>query len=672
MTTHNGKSPVDLITKVALRIFLGGERARVRERARPKLLRAVRRSYLRATDAQKKVILDAVLALEARKIPRAPPVLVRWLSFELGGPGLVAWAIAHHPKAASKLGADALLRLITDWTDKQKPTVQSALLKAGVRYGVGVVKAADEALIRQTLGQLLSDKEEPMATTFRIDPRGLPANFIGEAAYVKAVLDELVGNFGMKPDDQITHVAVTGLLLLNEQFDPKATGFTDAVEQAWRELLRKTKDYAGNSVPNREIFKFIIDNIPTLPGRGGNTPVIFYQEVGSVGRFVIKGATEVPLGHPNFLTQVRLGLDNYVAGTPLFDSLELPPLTGDGGTDVEVEADNVRAVALVYAAQQLEEMRMFGVVDRITELFYNGLLPIGFDAGGRSIDNYYWDREDRMKESERRMIYSRVLGTPGGDVAKEVQPNTQFEGLFMRFLGSLAEYDRQQRISDIIERRRPQNLTAEYVRKAGRDLAANLSLYGWGGTHFAARRLNNHIATALDILKQPSIQKAYGVNNPYQLIERVCATEFNFTPNVVKHRTMADSGKKIMDIVAKYAKAWSNTGSGTLFEEPVFDPNNQLVQRFDIPKEDRDQLILQTQYWLAVNGIKDDQVDKLSEPEVSVYAPSIPSIGHVGANGKANGGGNDGMERIKQMVSQGQVPSLDQLQQIITGGKVGV
>ncbi|MFL6331784.1 MAG: hypothetical protein ACJ754_00410 [Pyrinomonadaceae bacterium] len=271
------------------------------------------------------------------------------------------------------------------------------------------------------------------------------------------------------------------------------------------------------------------------------------------------------------------------------------------------------------------------------------------------------------------MVYSRLLGAPGGDVSKEVQPNTQFESLFMRFLGSLAEYDRQQRISDIIERRRPQNLTAEYVREAGRILAANLSLYGWGGAHFAARRLNSHIGTALDILKQPSIQKAYGVNNPYQLIERVCATEFNFTPNVVKNRTMADSGKKIMDIVAKYASAWSSTNGRSLFEEPSDGSGSAPSTRFDIPQTDRDALILQTQYWLAVNGIKDDQVDKLSEPEVGPYLPSIPSINRGGATGAAgNGSGGDGMERIRQMVSQGQVPSLDQLQQIITGaGKVG-
>jgi hypothetical protein len=314
-------------------------------------------------------------------------------------------------------------------------------------------------------------------------------------------------------------------------------------------------------------------------------------------------------------------------------------------------------------------MRMFHVVDRITEIFMNGQLPIGFDSGGRALDTYYWDREDRLNEAERRMVYSRVLGAAGGMVSKEVQPNTQFDSLWIRFLSSLAEFDRQQRVDEIIATRtvRPQNLTGEYVRKAGRDLAANLSLYGWGGTHFSARRLNGHIATALDILNQPSIQKSYGVTNPYQLIERVASAEFGVTPNIVRLRTMADAGNKILNIVAKYHNVWTRSNGQPLFEEPAF--NGDGVIPGDISLADRNELMNQTQFWLAVNGIKDDQVGKLSQPEQAKYEPSIPTFAGMlpGSNGASSNGkvGADTVERLKQMVLQGQAPSLDQLKQLL-------
>src|SRR5262249_5324124 len=235
-------------------------------------------------------------------------------------------------------------------------------------------------------------------------------------------------------------------------------------------------------------------------------------------------------------------------------------------------------------------------------------------------------------------------------------------------------FDRQQRVDEIIATRgaRPQNLTGEYVRKAGRDLAANVSLYGWGGTHSAARRINGHIVSALDILSQPSIPKSYGVTNQDQVIERGAAAEFGVTPNIVRLRTMADAGNKILNIVARHHNVWTRSNGKPLFEERT--AASQLggvgtTTPGDIPLADRDELMNQTQLWLAVNGVKDDQVDKMSQPEQAKYEPSIPTFAGMlpSAPGAAGNGkvGTDAMDRIKQMVLQGQTPSLDQLKSLL-------
>jgi hypothetical protein len=321
----------------------------------------------------------------------------------------------------------------------------------------------------------------------------------------------------------------------------------------------------------------------------------------------------------------------------------------------------------------------------------NGMLPVKYDAGGRALDKYYWDSEDLMHKGQRHMQYSRVLGASGGDVSQEVQPNTEFDGLWLRFLSAVSEYSRQQRIADLFSGQpqpRALSTTEEYVRKAGRDLAANASLYGWGYTHFAARRLNSHIHRAWDVLRLPEIQRAYGVTNSWQVIERVAATEFGAAPNIVKYRTMAQSGEAIMRIVADHHRAWVANGSPLFEEDPQ--AGQAAVRGLDrilaalgappapvaaggpaaqntIPLDRARELMAQSEYWLAVNGIKDEQVDTYAQPSESVIAPSIPSFGGngYGSNGHGNGGGGDIAEQLRQMVASGQAPTLDQLQRLL-------
>jgi hypothetical protein len=507
---------------------------------------------------------------------------------------------------------------------------------------------------------------------FEFDSRGLPDQIFNNPTdkdkdkpkkeYVEAVQAELTNTFKIDPSDKATTAAVVGLLLIDEYFDKSAPSFNTAIRAARDELLRKVPKENSAPVIAQDIYKYLEEHVPKISGRA----TVFFQEFASVGRFAISRADELPFGNALFDRQIANGLDQYVAGGPTFDSLDLPALTGADGTDQEIVAENIKAVSMVYASYQLDVgMRMIDVVDRINEVFHNGQLPIGFDAAGKALDDYNWSAEDRMNASIRRTHYSRVLGSAGGDVSKDVLPNTQFESLFIRFLSSLAEYDRQQRVADLVANIRPQNLASEYVRKAGRDLAANLSLYGWAATQFAARRLRGHIEVALGILNQPSVQSAYGATNLYQVIERVSSSEFNTTPNIVKYRTMAEAGKGLIDLIAKYHFVWNKSNGIPVFDEPE--------TTGEIGGVDKTSFFTLTQQWLAVNGIKDAQVDQYSEPEISQYAPSIPSFG--GFNGGSSPGTSpDQMERIKQMVTQGQMPSLDQLQGMFNGGgvKMGV
>ena len=196
------------------------------------------------------------------------------------------------------------------------------------------------------------------------------------------------------------------------------------------------------------------------------------------------------------------------------------------------------------------------------------------------------------------------------------------------------------------------------MRKAGRDLAANVSLYGWAGTNLAAERLKAHIRTALEILERPEIRRIYGVTTPWQVIERVAANEFGQAPNVVKFRTKADSGKKILGIIAAKHNVWSLSGVRELFTELLPGGGGRVG---DLNEEATRDLMRQVQYWLAVSGINDEQVDRYRQPVETVAAPSLPNFGGDGAGAVAGGG----IDQLREMIAQGESPSLDQLKALL-------
>jgi hypothetical protein len=161
----------------------------------------------------------------------------------------------------------------------------------------------------------------------------------------------------------------------------------------------------------------------------------------------------------------------------------------------------------------------------------------------------------------------------------------------------------------------------------------------------------------------PEILSAYGVQSPFQVIERVCASDLGgAVPNVVQRRTMAEAGKTIIDVVASFTAIWPGS-SQPLFGDST-DPVVARTSNPDIPQPVQDRLGRAVEQWLAVNGIKDEQRAQLGEPQVATPVPSIPTT--------APNGGGPAFDQIKQMISAGQTPSIDQLKALMpdVGGMV--
>src|SRR5262245_42114750 len=154
-------------------------------------------------------------------------------------------------------------------------------------------------------------------------------------------------NILQAPPNAVTKGAVIGLLLADEHFEFNANGFEKDIQRAWSEFIDSTKDFADRDVQTRKVYEKIAEIVKAGKIRTGDPDVnVFFQEFATVGRFAVKGVVQIPPDHQNFETQVRLGFDSYVSGKPALESLALPPLTDPDGGDVEIEPENIKAVAL--------------------------------------------------------------------------------------------------------------------------------------------------------------------------------------------------------------------------------------------------------------------------------------------------------------------------------------
>jgi hypothetical protein len=554
---------------------------------------------------------------------------------------------------------------------------------------------------------------------FKFDLRDIPDNLKTKAkqtAFENAVLLRLnsSNSSGSVSKTDPEYAAIVGMLVLDGYTDPNAVGFEGQFWTVRGEAAGSTVDAGGKPVPNEDVYDYVAGELVYYPGHE-KTKTVYYQELASVSRKLLENAEEVPFGDTTWESQIGIFDDEYVANGPQgAGGLDIPGLTdpSSGAGPDDIRKANIESVAVIGAAYNLEQAGLFAAIDRIMETWWNGQLPVGFDKGSKALDDLYWQSDELLTPTARHMQYGRVLGTPEGEVSTEVQPNTQFDVLFRRFVANLAEYDRQNRIGDIVGQRRSNALalTAEQVRQSGRNLAANTSLYGWGGTQFAARRIASHIKKSFAVLNTREIQSAYGVDGPWKVVERV-SQELGTAPNIVKWLTQAQATKSILDLVAKYSPIWSGSTGKPLFNDA--DPSNIVVEDIgetiadelhqivaalakkqtgktsrarggtatatttatkrasrvaagaataDIDDADRDELLRQAGNFIAVTGMKDDAVEELSQPAEAQYAPSIPGLS--GSPMPATNG-SGGLDQLRQMVAQGQVPSLDQLKTLV-------
>jgi len=277
---------------------------------------------------------------------------------------------------------------------------------------------------------------------------------------------------------------------------------------------------------------------------------------------------------------------------------DLPDLQEQGNADHEIVADNIRAVQAIYSAALLEELKAFQVVDRLVELFQQGVLPIGRGRTGRNLFKYWKESASRMSERERKRLYARTFGLPGGEA--EVVPNREFNDLWIRFLASVAHLGAREETTESTTLK-SETVSPEDIKAAARELAVNLSLHGFGWAGFAATELQKQIDDITRLLSAPEIVTTYGARDMWQVIEQVAANELGGAKSSVRYRTMLTSGATIIAWLAKNSRRLNSVKSGSIISAKALtgSQRNRGEVRVTANPMDRD-LITACQQWLAV------------------------------------------------------------------------
>ena len=308
-------------------------------------------------------------------------------------------------------------------------------------------------------------------------------------------------------------------------------------------------------------------------------------------------------------------------GPPSNIIIDLPEL--EEAADLEIVIDNLHATQAIYFASMLDQLGLWRVVEKLIDLWQLGALPFGRGKSGDILYSLWRKSSTRMSEVERQGLFSRTLGFVGG-AAWEGMPNREFSELWLRFIAAVSEFARQFKVDNLLRSNLPVRVNQENVRKSGRDLAANLSLHGYGMAWFAATELQEEINEFITLLSDEDVKQAYGARDMWQVIEQVSALELGGVRNSIRHRTMATSGAVIIRWLADRATLLTNPIAPLFDIDEVRFPGPRQTGKSAMNNPRDSDLVNACESWLAVTGTASERIEQYSDPIAGPVIPSRP------------------------------------------------
>lgn len=300
--------------------------------------------------------------------------------------------------------------------------------------------------------------------------------------------------------------------------------------------------------------------------------------------------------------------------------IDLPDL--EDVSDAAIVSDNVRLMGPMVCAAMFDELKAFEVVDKLVELFQNGMLTIGSGNAGIMLYKYWKDAPNRMSDGERRNFYAMTMGIPGGQAGGMV--NREFNDLWLRFVSSVSSFIRQNEVDKLLRAALPSPISSQQVRKAARDLAVNLSLHGYGMCYYAALDLQAQIKFMIGLLSDPDIKSAYGARDMWQVIDQVATLELGGAKTSSRYRTLATCGTIITAWLANNVDRIRRPTGPIIDIDDVRSPLPRTNGSKATTNPTDYDLVNACELWLADTATSDSRIDEMAQPREAPVMTSRP------------------------------------------------
>jgi hypothetical protein len=322
--------------------------------------------------------------------------------------------------------------------------------------------------------------------------------------------------------------------------------------------------------------------------------------------------------------------DVNVDKSPADLSISLPNL--ETITAYTIQEKNVEAMGPMICAAMFDELKAFDVVDTILYQWQQGTLPIDVGEPGRMLYKYWKDAPNRMSEAERRGLYAMTMGIPGGGVNGNGPINRDFNDLWMRFVSSVSALVRQRTVEQLLRQAIPASVGQQAVRKAARDLAANLSRHAFGIVNYAARDLQDQITKMIALLDHDEIKRAYGARDMWGVIDQVATLELGGARSSARYRTLATCGAIITRWLSQNVKKYNSASSREVIDLAQVTSTDPPSAGENATKNPTDyDLVNACELWLADTAVPESQVDEVATrpretPAMTSQPIQIPSF----------------------------------------------
>jgi len=198
--------------------------------------------------------------------------------------------------------------------------------------------------------------------------------------------------------------------------------------------------------------------------------------------------------------------------------------------------------------------------------------------------------------------------------------------MWLRFISAVSSFARQQTVERLLRNATPMAVSQEQVRKAGRDLGANLSRNGYGIAHFAATDLQQSISEFKTHLSDSELRSAFGARDMWQVIDSVNVNYLGGARNSHRYRTQSRAGAIIIRWIAERAQLLGNVSGPVLSVDQLVNPQVRAAYASNNPMKDPSDwdLVNACEQWLAVGGVQDPTVEQYSQPIESPTMTSRP------------------------------------------------